>query len=190
MGRRSLLLAPALALLGGCATMVHGKYEVVRIDSTPPGATATVSPVMSERGPLFLDEEKHTVTTPAEVRLLRDNAYRIEFEKPGYKFATTQLVSSYDWVWAPLACSPCEAIGDLPTYDMKQRSKGVRFLEAAFYEYPRGFFRAVGRALRVVSPDALLGSAFKLKPKDSGYFENWHALGEPVATATLQPLTQ
>lgn len=187
MERRSLLLVPALALLGGCATLVHGPYQVVRIDSTPPGATATVSPVSSERGPLFLDDKKQTVTTPAEVRLLRDNTYRVEYEKTGYKFANAQLVSSYDWVWAPVSCSPCEAIGELPTYDMKGSNVGVRFLESAFYEYPRGFFRAIGRGLRLLSPDALLGSAFKLKAKDSGYFEDWHALGEPVVTATLQP---
>ena len=188
MGRgTSLLLAPALALLGGCATLVHGKYQVIRIDSTPPGATATVTPLSSERGPLFVDEERHTITTPAEVKLLRDNAYRIEYQKAGYKSATTQLVSSYDWVWAPAACSPCEAIGETPVPDMTGKSRGVRFLESAFYEYPRGFFRAIGRGLRLVSPDAWLGSSFKLKQKDGGYFENWDAVGTHTVAKTLEP---
>jgi len=188
MGRRSsLLLAPAFALLGGCATLVHGKYQVIRVDSTPPGATATITPLSSERGPLFMDEERHTVTTPAEVKLLRDNAYRIEYEKAGYKRASKQLESSYDWIWAPAACAPCEAIGETPVPDMTGRNVWLRLLEAAFYEYPRGFFRAIGRGLRVISPDALLGSSFKLKEKGGGYFENWHALGEPGVTAVLEP---
>ena len=41
------------------------------------------------------------MTTPATVRLRRDNNYRIELEKPGYKIGTTQVVSAYDWLWAP-----------------------------------------------------------------------------------------
>src|SRR5213593_1902000 len=106
-------LLTALAMLaGGCATLVHGPYEDVRIDSSPPGATATVSPLLSERGPIFLDPaKKYTVTTPATLHLRRDNSYRVEFSKPGYKIATTQVASSYDWVWAPVTCGPCEAVG-------------------------------------------------------------------------------
>src|SRR6184192_4818968 len=45
------LLAALATLAAGCATLVHGPYEEVRIDSAPPGATATVSPLLSERGP-------------------------------------------------------------------------------------------------------------------------------------------
>ncbi len=83
--RVSLVTAGAMAslVLGGCATLVHGPYQDVRIDSTPPGATATVSPLLCERGPNFLDEKKkQTVTTPATVRLRRDNAYRVEVSVP------------------------------------------------------------------------------------------------------------
>ncbi len=134
-----------------------------------------------------MDQERHTVTTPAEVKLLRDNGYRIEYQKAGYKTASTQLESSYDWLWAPAACAPCEAIGATPVPDMTGRNRGLRFLEAAFYEYPRGFFRAIGRGLRVVSPDALSGSSFKLKPKGSGYFENWDAVGTYTVGQTLEP---
>src|SRR5262249_39001629 len=144
MRRQRLVLASLCGLLGGCATFVHGPYQSVRIESDPPGATATVSPTLSERGPRFLDPKKQTVTTPATVRLSRDNTYRIELSKPGYKINATKVVSSYDWFWSPVMCGPCETAGDLPTYDMKGRPLGVRFLEAAFYEYPRGFFRAFG----------------------------------------------
>src|SRR5439155_781702 len=81
--------------------------------------------------------KQYTVTTPATVRLRRDNTYRVDIQKSGYKLATTKLVSSYDWLNAPVACGPCELIGDLPTYDLKGRALPLRFLEGAFYEYPR-----------------------------------------------------
>lgn len=186
-GQRHILMITA-ALLGGCATVVHGPYEDVRLDSNPPGATATVSPTMSERGPNFLDaNKKYEVTTPATLRLRRDNAYRVELSKQGYKIASTQIVPSYDWLWAPVTGGPLEAIGELPTYDLKGKVLPLRFAEAAFYEYPKGFLRAWGRGLRIFSPDALLGNSFKLKPKDAGYWSNWHALGTPDVAANLEP---
>lgn len=188
MKRDWLLLAMAASLLSGCATLVHGPYQDVRIDSNPPGATATVAAQTSQRGPLFLDTEKQTVTTPATLRLRRDNTYRVELQKPGYKISNAQVVSEYDWFWAQVSCGPCEAVGALPTYDMKGRSWPVRFAQAAFYEYPVGFFRAIGRATRLFSPDALLGNSFKLKEKNSGYFDNWHALGDAQVATSLEPL--
>jgi hypothetical protein len=188
MTRQPFVLAAAVTLLGGCATLVHGPYQDVRIDSNPPGATATIAPQLSERGPAFLDEQKtRTVTTPATVRLLRDNSYRVEIQKPGYRIAQKQIVSEYDWLWAPVTCGPCEAIGALPSPDVKDQNIAVRFAETTFYEVPKGFFNAFGRGFRIFSPDALLGNSFKLKDKDSGYFEEWHGLGTPAITATLEP---
>jgi hypothetical protein len=191
MRLHSLSLTMGVALLSGCATVVHGPLQDVRIDSNPPGATVTVSPMLSERGPNFLDEKKqYTVTTPATLRLRRDNTYRVEVAKQGYKITTTKVVPSYDWLWAPVTCGPCEAVGELPTYDLKGRALPVRFAEAAFYEYPKGFIRAIGRGLRVFSPDALLGNSFKLKSADQGYFGNWHAFGPTDVTANLEPISQ
>jgi hypothetical protein len=187
MNRQATILALAVAALSGCATVVHGPYQEVVIDSNPPGAQATVSAQLSERGPLFVDKQKQTVTTPATVRLRRDNNYRVEVEKPGYKIGSNQVVSEYDWLWAQIACGPCEAVGALPKYDMSEHSLPVRFAEAAFYEYPVGFVRAVGKAMRLFSPDALLGNAFKLKNKDGGYWENWSGLETPTIETSLEP---
>lgn len=181
----SVFLAGPLA---GCATLIHGPMQDVRIDSNPPGAKATVSASTSERGPAYLDPQKtYTVTTPATLRLRRDNTYRVEMEKPGYRIGITGVKSSYDWLWSPIMCGPCEAIGELPSADMKGRPAPARFVQAAFYEYPKGFFRACGRGLRLFSPEALLGNSFKLKAKDAGYFDDWHAVGTPTVTATLEP---
>jgi hypothetical protein len=189
MGRNGLTIGMCMAL-AGCATVGHGPFQNVRIDSHPSGATATVAAMASERGPLFLDAEKRVVTTPATVRLRRDNSYRIEIAKPGFGIKQTQVVSSYDWLWAQISCGPCELVGDLPRNDMSGHSLPVRFLEAAFYDYPRGFFRAIGRGTRLFSPEALLGTSFKLRPKDEGFWSDWHALGTPEVTATLDPLGQ
>jgi hypothetical protein len=187
MVRDALLLGSLCTLLGGCATMIHGRYQEVHLESVPPGATVVVSPLQSERGPAYLDTKKQTVTTPATVRLRRDNTYRVELQKPGYKLATNQVQSSYDWLWAPVTCGPCEAIGQLPTYDMKEHALPVRFLEAAFYEYPKGLFRAFGYGLRLFSPEALMGTSYKLKPAGAGFFDEWHGLGEPTVSTTLEP---
>ncbi len=188
MRRDSLFLASLLVMLGGCATLVHGPYQNVTVDSNPPGATATVTPMLSQRGPNFLDPKKqYKVTTPATVRLRRDNTYRVELEKPGYKIGSTKVVSGYDWLWVPYICGPCEAVGELPTYDMKDRALPLRFAQAAFYEYPKGFLRSFGRALRIFNPEALLGNAFRLKPEGGGVFTNADALSTPRVSATLEP---
>jgi hypothetical protein len=188
MKREALVIATTLVLLGGCATIVHGPYQNVRIDSDPPGATATISAQTSERGPGFLDSEKvRTVTTPATVRLMRDNNYRVEFEKSGYKIAQAQITSEYDWFWGQVSCGPCEAVGALPSYDMSDKNVAAQFAENAFYEYPKGFIGGWGKGLRLLSPDALLGSTFKLKEKGSGYWSGWHGLGTPEISAKLQP---
>jgi hypothetical protein len=183
-----ILAASLLALASGCATLIHGPYEDVRVESDPPGANVTVSPLASERGPGYIDPQKqYTATTPATVRLRRDNSYRVEVAKPGYKIGTAKLVSTYDWLNAPDFFGPAEAIGQLPTYDMKGHALPVRFAEAAFYEYPRGFFRSWSYALRVVSPEALLGTAFKLQPEHGGFLSNWHGYATPVLSSHLEP---
>src|SRR5215831_10563674 len=109
MTRQVTFSALALAVLSGCATIVHGPYQDVTIDSNPPGAQATVSAQTSERGPLFVDKNKQTITTPATIRLRRDNNYRVELEKPGYKIGTSDVVSEYDWRWAPSRRTTCQS---------------------------------------------------------------------------------
>ena len=118
---------------------------------------------------------------------LDEATYRVEMEKPGYRIGITEVRSSYDWLWAPVMCGPCEAIGELPSADMKGRSAPARFVQAAFYEYPKGFFRSFGRGLRLFSPEALLGNSYKLKAKDADYFEDWHAVGTPIVSVNLEP---
>lgn len=178
MARRLLLIGAALALLNGCATLVHGPYEDVRVESNPPGATVTLTAQESQRGPLYLDSRKLKVTAPATLQLKRDNMYRVEFQKPGYKLATAKIMSSYDWFWGidPLCggvvCSVTNALGQTP---------GIE------YPYnPMRFFKSFGEGVRIFSADAWMGTAFKLKPEGAGFWNNFHGLGTPTISATLE----
>jgi hypothetical protein len=186
MRRQPVMLASLCVFLGGCATFIHGPYQDVRIESEPPGATATVSAMLSERGTNFLDPKKQTVTTPATVRLQRDNTYRVEMNKPGYRIGSTKVVSSYDWLWSPILGGPMEAVGQLPANNMAGRPLAARFAEAAFYGYPRGFFKSFGYALRLFSPESWMGNAFKLAPEGE-VWSYWYGLGEPTVSARLEP---
>jgi hypothetical protein len=57
--------------------------------------------------------------------------------------------------------------------------------ESFFYEIPEGLHRGWGKGLRLFSPDcAVSGSTFKLKEKDSGYFDGWHGLDTPEIKPT------
>jgi hypothetical protein len=180
-----MLLALACS---GCAAAVHGPMQDVRIESNPPGANVTLFPQQSQRGPLFMKEDQIKLVTPATVRLNRDTTYRAEFQKTGYAIGETKIVSKYDWLFAPMACGPCEAVGELPTYDMKTHRLPVRFAEAAFYEYPVGAVRSVGKALRIISPEAIMGDAFKLKEQDAGYWTDWTGVGTATVSVDLAPV--
>ncbi len=189
MIREATFLATAFAALTGCATLVHGPSQDVLIDSNPSGAQVTIAAQLSERGPNFVDKEKQVVTTPATVRLQRDNSYRVEVQLEGYKIGNSQLVSQYNWLLSPLWCGPCEAIGSLPPHDMSDRPVPARFGEAAFYSYPVGMFRAFGKALRLINPEALIGTSFMLKPKDAGFWDYWTGVGTPTLVVPLEPIS-
>jgi hypothetical protein len=64
----------------------------------------------------------------------------------------------------------------------------VRFAQAAFYEYPVGAFRSVGEALRIFSPEAVMGTSFKLKEHDAGYWTDWTGVGTPTVSVDLAPV--
>ena len=188
MNGTRFLIAGLGASLMGCSAMVHGPMQQVHIMSDPPGAQATITPQTSARGPLFLPEGDLTVRTPATVQLRRDTNYRVEWQKEGFRIADQKIRSEYDWMWAPVVSGPFEAVGALPTPDTTDQVWPVRFLSSAFIDYPVGFFRATGGALRLISPEAILGTSFKLKPEDAGYFDGWFAVNEPTVSTSLERL--
>ena len=79
-------------LTTGCATLISGRTQEIRVRSNPPGATVTVEP-----------SGEHT-TTPGTLSLRRSGApYRLLFELQGHTRQSVMLTTSTNaWVWANL----------------------------------------------------------------------------------------
>lgn len=77
--RSSLVLCLALSTIVGCATIIRGTEEEVRIETIPEGATATIEP-----GGLVIQ-------TPASVALQRANEYIVTLELEEYETETVRL---------------------------------------------------------------------------------------------------
>lgn len=186
-GRGVLALVLGGAVASSCSTLLHGPTQSVRIESTPPGAEVTITPQTSQRGPTFLLEGDQKVRTPATVELRRDTFYRLEFQKEGYKIGESRIRSEYDWLNAPVIAGPFEAVGSLPKPDVADRALPIQFL-TAFYTYPVFASGAIGSALQILSPEAILGHAYKLRTADDGYFDQLTGLGTPVVRESLERL--
>ena len=80
-----LVLAP---LLSGCATVINGTHQNVRVETDPPGATASAG------------DQK--ITTPGVLKLKRkEKALEIVVEKEGYetrRVALTRRESGLEWL--------------------------------------------------------------------------------------------
>ena len=81
---RFLLAAFSLGLLGGCALIVNGTTDSVRIESQPPGATIWV-------------DGKAVARTPAKIYVARGHAQRISVQKDGYEPEDVVFQRHLDW---------------------------------------------------------------------------------------------
>jgi|GEM_PF-2294398 len=84
----AILTVAATPVLIGCATVIHGTRQDVRVETDPPGATASAG------------DQK--ITTPGVLRLKRkEKAFEIVVEKEGYgtrRVALTRKDSGWDWL--------------------------------------------------------------------------------------------
>ena len=69
--KRWNLLLCAAVLTAGCATMVHGTTQKIKIDSSPEGANVKV-------------DEVPVGTTPTSIELSRASSHTVAIEKEGY----------------------------------------------------------------------------------------------------------
>lgn len=76
----TLLITLAVA---GCASIMRGANEIFVIETTPPGATATLS-----SGP--------ACTTPCSLRVPRRGDFVVTIEREGYETARANIVSNVD----------------------------------------------------------------------------------------------
>jgi hypothetical protein len=90
-GRRRVFETAALPvlLLGGCGTIMHGRYQEIQLRSDPPGAQATVG--------------QFSVVTPAAVVLQRGHTHRVQFTLDGYE-STEREINRRLSGWAILGC--------------------------------------------------------------------------------------
>lgn len=100
----AILTLVVTPVLGGCATVIHGTHQDVRVETDPPGATATVG------------DQK--ITTPGVLKLKRkEKALEIVVEKEGYETRRVALArkdSGWDWLNAigiPIGIGVGGAIG-------------------------------------------------------------------------------
>lgn len=94
---KTLLILIFTALIIGCATIMNGTDQVVRINSKPRSATVKIYDSMDR---LIWDSQ-----TPTTVVLKRGNGYfkkavyRVEIKKEGYKKKEILLEGTMDLVW-------------------------------------------------------------------------------------------
>ena len=73
--------------LSGCAEVVNGATEKVKLIASPDGTVATI-------------DDARSVSTPATVDLSRGDPHKIAFHKEGYQDQSEELTSSESgWVW-------------------------------------------------------------------------------------------
>ena len=83
----SQVIGTGLRALSGCATLINGTTENVRLSSTPDGAQVTV-------------DGGRIVTTPAMIELSRGDQHSLLFHKDGYIDQTERLAPTESgWVW-------------------------------------------------------------------------------------------
>lgn len=75
-----------IVALTGCATIIHGGTQDIRVSSQPPGAVVRVQGMAT--------------TTPGVLKLERKGTYTLVFEKEGYKAVEVQLNKTVDgWLF-------------------------------------------------------------------------------------------
>jgi hypothetical protein len=151
---KHLRLLPAFLLFGlttGCATVVHGVHQEIRVETDPPGATASA--------------EGQTITTPGALRLHRSaKDLEVVVEKEGYvtrRVALSRKTSGAVWGnlgFIPFGAAAGAAIGSTTT---KDSSKWFSELEGGTYGVFVGGLVAPAAAIAV---DYATGGAYKLDP--------------------------
>jgi hypothetical protein len=76
---RSLVFAAALLGAGGCASMINGRTQWVRLETEPPGATLVLLP------------GGRRLTSPADVEVSRDRVRTVQATLEGYEPARGYL---------------------------------------------------------------------------------------------------
>jgi len=93
VGRTLLMLTAVLALgLMGCAAIIHGSNQNVKISSSPDGASVVI---YDSRNTVVLNSNTPTVANLKRGEgFFKGSTYRVEITKSGYETQTVQITSS------------------------------------------------------------------------------------------------
>jgi len=76
----------------GCATIVHGDKQEIRVETNPPGANVTI-----------VGRRSQSMVSPAELVLRRKHDYELEIKKEGYRTEYVQVEQHLGgWFWCNL----------------------------------------------------------------------------------------
>lgn len=92
----SLVSITALVLVTGCATIMSGTKQKIKIASTPTDANITISQFDQNQESAYW-----TGTTPATVKVNRKNSYQVKISLKGYQPVEVPIEykSMNGWVW-------------------------------------------------------------------------------------------
>lgn len=95
----AVLLVGSIALLSGCASIVHGGSRTITVNTQPAGAKATITKSGTT-------DTVHSGVTPFTVSLhprrgyFKGQSYSVRFELAGYRTETVELRSEMSgWYW-------------------------------------------------------------------------------------------
>lgn len=149
--RRLRLLPPLLfsCLATGCATVIHGVHQDVRVETNPPGATASVN--------------GQTITTPGVLKLRRkEKTLEVLVEKEGYASRRVTLTRKESGlIWANMGFLP---VGFYAGASIGASTSTNSFGTAFEHMGTGGVVGGVTLPLAAIGLDHATGAAYKLDP--------------------------
>ena len=99
----TLIAATAAIALSGCATIVSGTTQELKINSNPAGAVVYIGTMVTSNGQSTMVNRVAVGQTPMTVKIYRKDG-GIMLEKPGYQPTQLPLTTRMNkWVWGDIA---------------------------------------------------------------------------------------
>ena len=99
----TLVAAAAAIALSGCASIVSGTTQELKISSNPVGAVVYIGTMVTSNGQSTMVNRVAVGQTPMTVKIYRKDG-AISLEKPGYQTVQLPLTTRMNkWVWGDIA---------------------------------------------------------------------------------------
>ncbi len=100
----TIIAAAAAAIaLSGCASIVSGPIQELKVSSNPAGAVVYIGSIRNENGYLIMSNRTPVGVTPMTVKMYRKDG-ALALEKAGYEPVQVRLKTKMNpWVWGDIA---------------------------------------------------------------------------------------